>query len=98
MFGQPEFSGKQKICPLSTPPLFETEQQNQEVFLPLMHRPGEAQVDFGEAVVRLGGQLRVAKFFLMDLPYGDAFFVMAFERECTETFKEGHVQAFPRLQ
>ena len=72
----------------------ETEQQNQEVFVPLVHRPGEAQVDFGEAVVRLGGELRVVKFLLMALPYSDAFFVMAFERECTETFGEGHVQAF----
>jgi hypothetical protein len=31
---------------------------------------------------------------VMALPYSDASFVMAFERECTETFWEGHVQAF----
>ena len=30
----------------------------------------------------------------MALPYSDAVFVMAFERECTETFWEGHVRAF----
>ena len=30
----------------------------------------------------------------MALPYSDAIFVMAFERECTETFWEGHVRAF----
>src|SRR5208282_1007265 len=72
----------------------EAQQQSQEVFVPLVHRPGEAQVDFGEALVRLAGRLRVVKFFLMALPYSDAFFVMAFERECTETFGEGHVQAF----
>ena len=30
----------------------------------------------------------------MALPYSDATFVMAFERECTETFWEGHVRAF----
>src|SRR5208282_38125 len=72
----------------------EAQQQSQEVFVPLVHRPGEAQVDFGEALVRLTGRLRVVKFFLMALPYSDAFFVMAFERECTETFGEGHVQAF----
>ena len=28
------------------------------------------------------------------LPYSDAVFVQAFERECTATFWEGHVQAF----
>ena len=33
-------------------------------------------------------------FFVMVLPYSDATFVMAFERECTETFWEGHVRAF----
>jgi len=31
------------------------------------------------------------------LPYSDAGFVMAFERECTETFWEGHVRAFEFL-
>jgi len=30
----------------------------------------------------------------MVLPYSDAFFVMAFERECTESYWEGHVRAF----
>ena len=62
--------------------------------MPLIHRPGEAQVDFGDALVNLNGQLRKVAFFVMALPYSDASFVMAFERECTETFWEGHVQAF----
>jgi hypothetical protein len=51
-------------------------------------------VDFGEALVNLNGKLRKAHFFVMALPHSDASFVMAFERECTETFWEGHVQAF----
>lgn len=34
----------------------EFHQRGQEVFIPLVHRPGEARVDFGEALVRLGGQ------------------------------------------
>jgi transposase len=66
----------------------------QEVFVPLIHRPGEAQVDFGQALVKLNGVLRKVSFFVMALPHSDASFVMAFERECTETFWEGHVQAF----
>jgi len=70
------------------------EQKNREVFVPLAHEPGEAQVDFGQALVRMNGQLRKVAFFVMALPYSDAFFVMAFERECTETFWEGHVRAF----
>lgn len=66
----------------------------QEVFVPLVHRPGEAQVDFGQALVKLNGVLRKVSFFVMALPHSDASFVVAFERECTETFWEGHVQAF----
>ncbi len=67
---------------------------NREVFVPLVHRPGEAQVDFGQALAKLGGLLRKVVFFVMALPFSDAFFLMAFERECTETFWEGHVRAF----
>jgi hypothetical protein len=33
-------------------------------------------------------------FFVMVLPYSDAFFVMVFERECTESYWEGHVRGF----
>ena len=66
----------------------------QEVFMPLVHRPGEAQVDYGHALVRMAGVLRKMVFLVMALPHSDAFFVMAFERECTETFWEGHVRAF----
>jgi transposase len=65
-----------------------------EVYMPLTHRPGEAQVDFGHAVVKMSGVLRKICFFVMALPYSDAFFVRAYERECTETFWDGHVRAF----
>ena len=66
----------------------------QEVFMPLIHHPGEAQVDFGYALAKVSGVMRKVGFFVMVLPYSDAFFVMAFERECTESYWEGHVQAF----
>jgi transposase len=72
----------------------EIKRVNQEVFIPLVHRPGEAQVDFGFAVAKVAGVLRKIAFFVMVLPYSDAFFVMAFERECTETYWEGHARAF----
>jgi len=65
-----------------------------EAFVPLAHPPGEAQVDFGEAVARVGGLLRKVEFFVMALPHSDAFFVRAYERECTETFWDGHARAF----
>ncbi len=69
-------------------------QGHQEVFLPLSHPPGEAQVDFGEATVKLSGQETKVALFVMTLPYSGAIFIQVFPRECTETFLEGHRQAF----
>jgi transposase len=34
-----------------------------EVFVPLIHHPGEAQMDFGQALVKMGGVLRKVMFF-----------------------------------
>ncbi len=62
--------------------------------MPLIHRVDDAQVDFGYALAKVSGELRQVAFFVMVLPYSDAFFVMAFERECTESYWEGHVRAF----
>lgn len=39
-----------------------------EVFVPLSHRPGEAQVDFGHALVKVNGRLKKHPFFVMSLP------------------------------
>ena len=68
--------------------------RKKEVFMPLVHNPGEAQVDFGYALAKIAGFLRKVAFFVIALPYSDAFFVMAFERECTESYWEGHSRAF----
>jgi transposase len=65
-----------------------------EVFMPLTQPPGEAQVDFGQAVARIGGRMQKVVFFVMSLVHSDAMFVMAFPRECTEAFLEAHVKAF----
>jgi transposase len=65
-----------------------------EVFVPLAHRPGEAQVDFGEAQIRLRGEQIKVAMFVMTLPYSDAIFCQVFPRECTEAFQEGHKRAF----
>jgi transposase len=65
-----------------------------EVFVPLIHHPGEAQMDFGQALVKMSGVLRKVMFFAMVLPYSDAMFIVAYARECTETFQDGHVRAF----
>jgi len=72
-------------------------QTQQEVFLPLSHPPGEAQVDFGEATIFLAGQETKVALFVLTLPYSGALFLQAFPRECTETFLEGHRRAFEYL-
>ena len=46
----------------------------QEVLMPVVHRVGEAQVDFGYALVKVSGLMRKIGFFLMVLPYSDAFY------------------------
>lgn len=65
-----------------------------EMFVPLVHEPGHAQADFGEAVVRIGGVEQKAHFFVMDLPQSDAGFVKAYPAETTEAFCDGHNAAF----
>ena len=72
----------------------ELRRTSREVYMPLVHRPGEAQVDYFHALAKIGGQLQKVAIFLMALPYSDAFFLMVTPRECTETFWEGHVRAF----
>jgi transposase len=68
--------------------------RHKEVFVPLVHPPGEAQADFGEAVVVIAGVEQKAHFQCMDLPQSDDCFVIAFPAENTEAFLEGHNQAF----
>jgi len=72
----------------------EIRQRSREVFVPLVHRPGEAQVDFGFALVNVAGRLRKCPFFVMTLPYSGAIFVQVFERISTEVYWEAHRQAF----
>ena len=65
-----------------------------EVFVPLLHPPGEGQVDFGRAEVIVAGVRQQAALFVLTLPYSNARFGCLFPRECTETFHEGHARAF----
>jgi len=65
-----------------------------EMFVPLAHPPGDAQADFGEAMVVIAGVERKAHYLAMDLPQSDDCFVMAFPAETTEAFLEGHNHAF----
>jgi transposase len=72
----------------------QTRLRHKEVFVPLAHPPGDAQADFGEALVGIGGVEQKAHFVCFDLPHSDDCWVMAFPAENTEAFLEGHNQAF----
>jgi hypothetical protein len=64
------------------------------MFVPLSHRPGHAQADFGEADGYIGGKLLRFHYFCMDLPQSDDGFVEAYPAEIAEAFCEGHNSAF----
>ena len=69
-------------------------QRRREVFVPLVHQPGEAQVDVGHALIKQDGVLRKVVFVVFVLPYSGAIFVQVFERISTEVYWEAHHQAF----
>lgn len=68
--------------------------RTREVFIPLAHAPGHAQVDFGAAIGVIGGVEQTIHVFCLDLPHSDACFVKAYPAERTEAFLDGHNAAF----
>ena len=64
------------------------------MFVPLVHPPGDAQADFGEALVVVAGVACKAHYLVVDLPHSDDAFVQAFPAETTEAFCDGHNAAF----
>ena len=78
--------------------LREKRRQKQEVYIPLVYRPGEcAQVDFFEVTVEEGGEFRKAWKFLMRLMYSGRDFVWLYDRCDQLSFLDGHVRAFQFL-
>lgn len=73
----------------------ERRRQKAEVFIPLIHRPGdEVQVDFFEVTVDVAGVRRKAWMFLMRLMYSKRDFAWLYDG-CTQlAFLDGHVRAF----
>jgi transposase len=72
----------------------ERRRRTREVFVPLSHAPGHAQVDFGEALGVIGGIECKLHYLAMALPHSDAFFIKAYPAETTEAFCDGHNAAF----
>jgi transposase len=66
-----------------------------DVFVPQVHAPGvEAEVDWGEALVVLGGVSVTAHLFVMRASFSGAAFCQASLVETQQAFLELHVQAF----
>jgi transposase len=65
-----------------------------EVFVPLCHEPGgEAEVDWGEAIVSIAGVSTKVYLFLMRACFSGACFVQAHVRLTQQAFLEAHVDA-----
>ena len=78
--------------------LREKRRREAEVFVPLVHRPGEeAQVDFFEVSVEEGGHRRKAWKFVMRLMYSGRDFVRLYDRADQLSFLDAHVLAFSYL-
>ena len=69
--------------------------RKQRVYLPLEYEPGvDMQMDWGEAVVELGGEVTTVKLFNLRWCYSRQLFVCAYPSEKQECFLDGHVRAF----
>ena len=75
--------------------LAERRRQGAEVYIPLVHRPGdEAQADFFEVAVDEAGERRAAWKFLLRLMYSGRDFVWLYRHADQVAFLDGHVRAF----
>ncbi len=78
--------------------LREKRRKEAEVFVPLIHRPGdEAQVDFFEVRVEEDGQMKKVWKFVMRLMYSGRDFVRLYDRCDQLSFLDAHVRAFSYL-
>jgi transposase len=78
--------------------LREKRRKEAEVFIPLVHRPGdEAQVDFFEVSVEEDGHIEKVWKFVMRLMYSGRDFVWLYESCDQLSFLDAHVRAFSYL-
>jgi len=78
--------------------LAERRRKRAEVMIPLVHRAGdEAQVDFFEVTVEVGGVMRKAWKFLLRLMYSGRDYAWLYDHCDQLAFLDGHVRAFDHL-
>jgi transposase len=62
--------------------------------LPLKHKPGCAQVDFGEAPFKYQGEQITLPYLVLSYPYSNAFYFQVFPSQNKECFLEGMKRIF----
>jgi transposase len=73
----------------------EWKRRKQEVFVPLVYKPGDlAEVDFFEVLVDIAGERRKAHMFVMRLMHSGRDFAWLYPRQDQTCFLDGHVRAF----
>ena len=73
----------------------EWKRKKQEVFVPLVYRPGDlGEVDFFEVLVDVAGKRMKAWMLLIRLMHSGRDFVWLYERQDQVSFLDGHVRAF----
>ena len=78
--------------------LREKRRRKQEVYVPLVHRPGEdGQVDFFEVTVEEKGELHRAWKLVFHLPYSGRDYVWLYDSCEQLAFMDGHVRAAARF-
>jgi transposase len=73
----------------------EWKRRRQEVFVPLVYKPGDlAEVDFFEVLVDIASERRKAWMFVMRLMHSGRDFAWLYPRQDQVCFLDGHVRAF----
>jgi len=71
--------------------------ENKQSFLPLAHKPGEAQIDFGKAEFVENGKNYYGSYLNVSFPYSNAGFLQLFKGENFECLAEGLVNIFAHI-
>jgi transposase len=76
----------------------EWKRQRQEVFVPLVYKPGDlGEVDFFEVLVDIAGERRKVHMFVLRLMHSGRDFAWLYPRQDQTCFLDGHVRAFAHL-
>ena len=71
--------------------------KKEECYLRLDHKGGEAQADFGTAIVSANGKVVTASYFALSFPYSNAGFCIAFKGQNQECLLEGLKRIFEHI-